>query len=336
MGMDAQRLQEYSGLVNAIANAYKRSQILFVALEGNVFGNLAAGRDTAEAIAEATGWSQRGARLLLDGLVALELLAKENGRYRNLPVAEACLVPGAPAWQGELIRHTRGSWEAWSNLETCVRTGTSTNREEIRRQGEALRHFILGMKNIASLSADQVLNAVDLGRYRHALDVAGGPGTYTIAFLKRYAGMRAALLDRPEVIEIARDEIRDAGVADRVTLIAGDCFETSWGGPYDLVFMSNIIHSFSYAQNAELVRKAFDALEPGGTLIIKDFLLENDRSGPAYGLIFALHMLVHTPAGDTYTFADAAAWTDAAGFEPGRAVPITPQTRLWIADRPRG
>ena len=333
--MDTLRLQEYSGFVHGIANAFKRSQILFVALEGNVFGHIAAGCDTAEAVAAATGWSLRGTRLLLDGLVALDLLARADGRYRNQPAAQACLVPGAPGWQGELIRHTRGSWNAWTDLETCVRTGTCAAHGEIRRQGEELRHFILGMKNIASLSAEQVLDAVDVGRYRRMLDLAGGPGTYPIAFLKRFPALRAALLDRPEVIEIARDEIRDAGLTERVTLIAGDCFETAWGGPYDLVFMSNIIHSFSGEQNRRLVRSAFDALEPGGTLIIKDFLLENDRSGPAYGLIFALHMLVHTPAGNTYTFADVALWTDAAGFEPGRTVSITPQTRLWICDRPR-
>jgi len=334
--VDKQRLQEYSGFVHGIANAYKRSQILFVGLEGNVFGHIAAGRDTAESIAKATGWSLRGTSLLLDGLVAVELLIKEHGRYRNQPVAEACLVPGAPGWQGELIRHTQGSWEAWSDLETCVRTGTCAAHGETRRQGEELRHFILGMKNIASLSAEQVLNAVDLGRYRNMLDLAGGPGTYTIAFLHRYPEMRGTLLDRPEVIEIAQDEFRHAGLGDRVTLIPGDCFETSWGGPYDLVFMSNIIHSFSYEQNARLVQTAFESLEPGGTLIIKDFLLENDRSGPAYGLIFALHMLVHTPAGNTYTFADAASWTDAAGFGPGHQVSVTPQTRLWICDRPKG
>ncbi|HOQ89426.1 MAG TPA: methyltransferase [Candidatus Hydrogenedentes bacterium] len=332
--MDTTQLMEYSGLVNGIANAYRRSQVLFVALEGNVFGLIAEGRDTAEAVAACAGWSVRGARMLLDGLVALELLEKENGRYRNSPAAEACLVPGAPAWQGEIIRHTRASWNAWSELETCVRTGTCAGHGENRRKGQDLRHFILGMKNIASLSAAQVLDAVDLSRYRCMLDLAGGPGTYTIAFLQRHPAMRAALLDRPEVIDIAREEVSAAGLADRIAFIPGDCFTVPWEGPYDLVFMSNIIHSFSFEQNAELVRTAFQALMPGGTLIIKDFLLENDRSGPPYGLMFALQMLVHTPAGDTYTFADTAAWTDAAGFRPGRAVPITPQTRLWIADRP--
>jgi SAM-dependent methyltransferase len=93
---------------------------------------------------------------------------------------------------------------------------------------------------------------------------------------------------------------------------------------YDLVFMSNIIHSFSAEENAALVKRVYDALIPGGVILIKDFIMENDRSGPAFGLIFALHMLVHTPAGGTYTYDEIKGWTDAAGFLPGNSHIIDP------------
>ncbi len=99
--------------------------------------------------------------------------------------------------------------------------------------------------------------------------------------------------------------------------------------------MSNIIHSFSSAENAGIVKKVYDALVPGGALIIKDFILENDRSGPAFSLICALHMLVHTEGGNTYTYDEIGEWTAAAGFEEGAVFSLTPQTRLWMVRKPQ-
>ena len=326
-------LQEYSTALSGIANAYRKSQTLFTAVELDVFSLLTPAAP-AEHVAEQTGCSLRGVRMLLDALVAMELLWKGEGRYGNTPMAEACLVPGGPAWQGDIIRHAAANWDAWGSLAECVRTGTcAPPANERERSGPALRNFILGMDNIARFSAQGVLGAVDLSGRRRMLDLAGGPATYAITFLGAHPALHATLFDRPAVIEIAREQVARAGLENRFTYLGGDCLVNDLGGPYDLVLMSNIIHSFGPEENALLVRKAHAALERGGTLIIKDFLVENDRSGPAYGLIFALHMLVHTPAGGTYSFDEVQSWTDAAGFGPGRVVSLTPQTRLWMVEK---
>lgn len=325
-------LTELMGQVNTIANAYKRSQILFTALDGNVFALLEQPA-TAACVAEKTGWNLRGTAMLLDGLVALQLVTKEDGAYRNGPAASACLVPGGPAWQGDILRHTQASWPAWAELARCVATGNCSNVREHDLSGEALRNFILGMDNVASFSAPEVLRAVDLSRHTRMLDLAGGPATYSVTFLQAHPQMRATLFDRANVIEIAREKIARAGLEDRFSFIAGDCLSDPLGGPYDLIFLSNIIHSFSPGQNERVVRKAHDALVPGGTIIIKDFLVDNGHTGPPWSLIFSLHMLVHTPGGGTYSFEEVQGWTDRAGFLPGRAVPLTQQTRLWIADK---
>lgn len=326
-------VQEFSTLISGVAGAYRRSQILFAGLELGVFTHLEHPASSGE-VAAKTGCSPRGMAMLLDGLAAIELLEKKDGLYVNGPAASACLVPGKPGWQGEIVRHSMGSWDAWAGLADCVRNGACGPGDERERDGAALRNFILGMQNIAQFSAVEVLNAMDFSRFRRMLDLAGGPATYSIAFLKAHPGMRATLFDRPPVVEIAREQVAAAGLTDRFGFLSGDCHTDPLGGPHDLVFMSNIIHSFSAAENARLVEKAFQVLEPGGVLVIKDFLTENDRSGPAFSLIFALHMLVHTPGGGTYSFGEVAEWTDAAGFAPGHAVPVTPQTRLWVAEKP--
>ncbi len=327
-------MMELMGQVNMIANAYKRSQILFTALDGNVFALLEEPA-TATFVADKTGWSLRGTAMLLDGLLALQLVIKEDGAYRNGEAASACLVPGAPAWQGDILRHTQASWAAWAQLPQCVATGDCSNIREHELSGTALRNFILGMDNVASFAAPEVLRAVDLSRYTSMLDLAGGPATYSAAFLKAHPQLRATLFDRAAVIEIARQKVAAAGLQDRFSYIAGDCLTDAYGGPYDLVLLSNIIHSFSPEQNESVVRRAYDALAPGGSIVIKDFLVDNDRSGPPFSLVFSLHMLVHTPGGGTYSFEEVGAWTNRAGFLPGRTVSVTQQTRLWIADKPQ-
>jgi SAM-dependent methyltransferase len=189
------------------------------------------------------------------------------------------------------------------------------------------------MSDVAKFSARQLLDILDLSAYRHLLDLAGGPATYTMAFLEAYPDMRATLFDLPEVVEIAREQVEAAGLTDRVTFLPGDLTTDDYGSGYDLVLLSNIIHSFSPETNLEMVRKCHDALDSGGTLVIKDFLVDNDRSGPAFSLMFALNMLVNTRDGDTYTFAEVEEWTREAGFVDGEVHNMTPQTRMWVAKK---
>ena len=324
-------LREWTGTISNIANAYKKSRILFTAFKAGVFDLLETPRAVSE-VARDTGWSERGTAMLLDGLVALELIEKSNNKYNNMAHASACLTKNGCAYQGNILCHTINSWDDWAALEERVRTGTCATKGE-RREGDELRDFILGMENIARLSAREVLQMVDLSQYRHVLDLAGGPATYSIAFLDAVPEMRATLFDMPAVIDIARERVALSGKENRFSYIAGDCLVDHLGSGYDLAFMSNIIHSFSTEENKMLVKRVYDALAPGGTILIKDFIVENDRSGPAFSLIFALHMLVHTPAGGTYSFDEVKAWTDAAGFQNGRAMSLTPQTRLWLAEK---
>ncbi len=325
---DLIQLREWTGRISSIADGYKKSRILFTAFQSGLF-DLLESEQSAQDVAGALGWSERGVTMLLHGLVALELVDKHRGRYHNTPLASACLAKTGCAYQGNILNHNMSSWDAWGALEDRVRTGTAAARE--KRTGAALRNFILGMSNIARISAQEVLRAVDLSGHTHLLDLGGGPASYSIAFLDACPGLRATLFDLPEVVEIAREQVAAAGLEHRFDYIAGNCLADELGAGYDLVFVSNLIHSFSSEENALLIKKAYASLVPGGTIIIKDFIVENDRSGPAYSLIFALQMLLHTPGGNTYTYEEIQEWTDAAGFESGYSLSLTPQTRLWIA-----
>ncbi|MFP4500903.1 MAG: methyltransferase [Candidatus Hydrogenedentota bacterium] len=325
-------LHEFTGKISEIANAFKQSQILFWAVESDVFSLLEKPQE-ADNVAHIQHWDPHGARLFLDGLVGIGLVEKQNNRYVNTPAASACLVPGKAAYQGAIIRHTENSWEPWARIGEAVRTGEGVVQGRQRAPRE-LRDFILGMGNIAMLSAPDLLEHIDISPYRHMLDIGGGPSTYTITFLRANPNLRTTLMDFPDVVDIAREQVDEAGLAARVDFLTGDCTKDPLGAGYDLILASNVVHILGPEQNAELVKKCFDALEPTGTLVIKDFITDPGHTGPPFSLIFALHMLLHTEQGRTYSQDEVQAWTDAAGFAPGELRTITPKTRLWIARKP--
>jgi len=315
-----------------LARGFMDSQVVFEANEAGVFP-LLENPHTPEEVASMAGWDPRATRMLLGGLLAVGLVEKDGDTYRNSEIASLCLVPGRPGYQGHILRHHHHISHQWARMGESLRSGTGIRADETDRSPEELRAFILGMSDVAKFSAGQVLEILDLSPYRRLLDLAGGPATYTMAFLEAHADMRATLFDLPEVIEIAREQVEAGELADRVAFLPGDLTTDQYGAGYDLVFISNIIHSFSPEANKEMVRKCHDALDPGGTLVIKDFLVDNDRSGPAFGLTFALNMLVGTCEGDTYTFADVEEWTREAGFIDGEVFDLTPQTRMWVVKK---
>ncbi|MBI5091922.1 MAG: methyltransferase domain-containing protein [Candidatus Hydrogenedentes bacterium] len=325
--------REWGTHINALSTAFMKSHVLFAANAAGVFALLEEPRGASE-IAQRVGWDARAARILLDALVSLELIAQTGGLYRNAPIASACLVPGKTGYQGNIVNHISNTVNQWVHVDETLRTGKALHGERHQRTPEELRAFILGMNDIGRTSAREMLDVIDLSSFRNLLDVGGGPATYTIAFLAAHPAMRGTVFDRPDVLAIAREQVHEAGLDGRVSYAAGDLTTDPLGSGYDLILVSNIIHSYSSDTNGALVRKCFDALDSGGTLIIKDFLTENDRSGPAFSLMFALRMLLANGEGDTYSFADIESWTQAAGFADGRVVDLTPQTRLWVVRKP--
>lgn len=322
---------DYIRRMDALSGGYQRSLILFAALRGNVFEHLAIPGSAGD-IALRTGWHPRGARMLLDGLVALELIEKENGIYRNAAIAEACLIEGAPYDQRQIILHRANGLEAWLGLERALTEGKGVDSEQ--REPEALRAFILGMDNIARNSARELFPRLELDACRRMLDVGGGPGTYAITFVQMRPEMRATILDLPLVLPIAQEQVRQAGLEDKIDFCPADMTKDPFPAGFDIILLSNVIHSFDAETNRRIVRECFGALEPGGRLIIKDFLMDEERSGPPFSLLFALYMFVSTSGGDTYTLHEAEDWMIEAGFEKGEAVAFTPQTRLLIAFKP--
>jgi cyclopropane fatty-acyl-phospholipid synthase-like methyltransferase len=146
------------------------------------------------------------------------------------------------------------------------------------------------------------------------LDVGGGPGTFSIAFAQAHPDLLAEVLDLGSVLPLAERHIREAGLSDRVAVRAGDLRTDDFGGGYDLVLVSAICHMLDEEENRDLFRRCAKALVAGGRVVIREFILDPDRSGPPGAALFALNMLVGTRRGNTYTEAEFRLWLEQAGF----------------------
>ncbi len=186
----------------------------------------------------------------------------------------------------------------------------------------------------ASREADAVVKAVNPGDARRLIDVGGGPGTYAVAFLKACAGLQAVIVDLPEVIPLARRYVAGSGVEDRVRFVAADFKSDQLPRGFDLAFVSAIIHMHGPDENLALFRAVYDALVPGGRIVIRDHVMDPDRTRPRSGALFAVNMLVSTAAGTTYTYEEIRSALEEAGFVRVRLIRRAEMSSLVEAFRP--
>lgn len=295
-----------------MVRGYWHARILLSAMELDLFDHLGDEELSVQEIAGRIGSDARATEILLNALVGLEFLDKREGKFANRSIARQCLVKDAPGSLWGPLMHNAFLWPRWSALTDVVRTGQSDLGE---RSPKAVESFILAMHRFASQRAATVVDHLDLDGVGRALDLGGGPGTYSCEMARRRDDLRVTLLDLPPVIPIAKRIVEENGLADRVELREGDCLVDDYGDDYDLVFVSAIIHA-NTPQEIELIfRKVFESLAPGGTLVVQDFFMDADKASPAFGAVFAINMLVATEGGATYSRDETSRWLSEAGFE---------------------
>lgn len=293
---------------------FMKSRVLFTAAELDIFTKLAGFHYTAAEMAQDGGWDQRATTRLLDCLAALGLLSKDGGRYR-LAAGSETLASTHPATILPMILHLNHIWRNWSNLSDVIRDGKNNNLKKLGDWGgEVQEAFIGAMHVIGRELAEDIAASYDASPFQRLLDIGGASGTYTMAFLRRQPQMRAVIFDFAPVLTLAKQRLSAEGFLDRVELAAGDFYTDELPGGCDLALLSAIIHQNSPAQNVELYQKIHGALLPGGAVLIRDHIMDETRTQPPAGAMFALNMLVNTTAGDTYTLAEVQEQLQAAGF----------------------
>jgi (2Fe-2S) ferredoxin/predicted O-methyltransferase YrrM len=313
--------------------AFQESRVLLTAIELDVFTAVGAGTGAAE-VARKLGTDPRATEMLLNALVAIQMLAKKDGVFHNTPAGRRYLVSGSPDDARLGLMHMVGLWTRWSTLTDCVRAGTSvTFREAEARGADWTQAFIAAMDRHALERAPIVVRAVGTEGVKRMLDVGGGSAAYSIAFARASGSLQAEVLDLAPVCAIAQEHIRKAGLSDRVKTRAGDLRSEGLGTGYDLVFVSAICHMLSPSENLDLVRRCYGAVAQGGRLVIQDFILEPGKTAPRTAALFALNMLVGTVAGSSYGVDEYRDWLTVAGFQNVERVSLPGPTSLMISRR---
>ena len=298
--------------LDQMIRGFMPSRCILSALELDIFAAVGEGA-TAEQIGAKVHANARAVGMLLNALVSLGLLSKSGSTYKNTPESARYFVQGSKDNHRNGLLHTANIWHRWSTLTDAVRTGTRIPTDK-SRSSEWTENFIAGMQRIAKDRAQLVLRALGTEGIHCVLDLGGGSGAYSIAFAKAAPDVRCEILDVPEVVPITTEYVNNAGLSGQITLRAGDMLQDEFGSGYDLVMLNAICHMFSEEQNRKLFIRARRALAPNGRLVVQDFILNPDKTGPQHAALFSLNMLVGTDAGASYSEPEYIRWMNEAGF----------------------
>lgn len=299
--------------------AFQSARIILTAYELEVFTHIGDGDVSSASVAAASKADPRAMDRLMNALVAIGLIEKNDGLFSNTDFAAKFLVKGKEAYLAG-YGHTLNMWNTWTGLTEAVISGHYKTRE--KKNTEAwTREFIAAMHMRAHHQAGEVVAKLSLENVTHVLDVGGGSGAYAIAFAHQQPKLKATIFDLPEVLKQTQTYVEAAGLGDRIFYKAGNYHSDDIGMGYDIIFLSAIVHINSYDENVQLIQTCADALNHGGQVVIQDHVMDADRTSPEAGAFFALNMLVATEKGDTYTEEEMIAWMKAAGLVDFERIP---------------
>lgn len=301
-------------------NAHQRTEALKAAIELEVFTAIGEGNSTVPEIAKRCQTSEKGMRVLCDYLTTMEMLTKQGNQYALTLDSSVFLDKRSPAYLGGATEFLCSPMltEGFKHMTEAVRKGGTAIEGEgtIGPEHPIWVKFARGMAGMMSMPAQLMAKLVDPGADQKLkiLDIAAGHGLFGIAFASQNKQAEVTAVDWKPVLEVAKENAEKAGVADRYSTIEGSAFDVEFGSGYDLVLLTNFLHHFDPPTNETLLRKVRAALADGGRAVTLEFVPNDDRVTPPEVAGFSLVMLVGTPSGDAYTFAELEQMCANAGF----------------------
>lgn len=306
-----------------------------------IFDLLDDGAKTANDIAAAIGGQIRGVRLVLNALVGLALLTRDQQRRYALTAESAeYLVSGKSTFHGAFFLLIGDPmFSEWSKLCAIVRDGRPVHRINEEQNGtKFFQQFVEHIFPIHVAAARRLAETLGMARLTtlcSVLDLAAGSGVWSIALAQASPHVTVTAVDWPGIIPLTKKITAREGVASRYRYVAGDLHAADFGGGHAIATLGHILHSEGEARSRQLLKRTFDALAPGGTIAIAEILVDANRQGPLPALLFAVNMLVNSEAGDTFSLEEITDWLHAAKFDEVRTVDVPGLApRIILASKP--
>jgi hypothetical protein len=323
-----------------MAWGYVPPLVLEAAIRHHVFDVLDSGPKDIWEVQKATGASARGLTAIMDALIGLNFLAKDDqNRFSLTPESSAFLVSTKPSFQGGLIKHcSEHLIPRWLHINEVVATGKPVSAvNEEKSGGEFFHNFVLDIFPMSYPAAQALAACMNYGADGapvRVLDLAAGSGVWGITQAQSSPRVQVTAVDWPEVIGVTKKTAGRFGLADRFSFVEGDLLDISFGSDHNVATLGHILHSEGEARGRKLLAKTFAALASGATIAVQEFLVNKERTGPVNGLFFAVNMLINTTDGNTWSFEEIGAWLEEAGFTNPRLLESPGPSPLILATKP--
>ena len=306
--------------------AFWASKTLLSAVEMEVFTELSRGPEEAHALAGRLGLHPRSSRDFLDALVALGFLERNGDRYRNSPSADLFLDKHKPSYIGGMLEMAnKRLYGHWNRLTLALRTGERQSEQPGEEDHFAalyadptrLKGFLRAMTGVSRGANLAIASQFPWADYRTVADCGTAQGDLIVQVALQNPHLDCIGFDLPEVAPVFEEYVEEQGLASRIRFQPGNFFHDPLPS-VDVIMMGHILHDWNLDEKKVLIRKAWEALPPGGAYIVYDAIIDDDRSRNAFGLLMSLNMLIETPGGFDYTGSDCVGWMKEAGFRETR------------------
>jgi SAM-dependent methyltransferase len=305
---------------------YWGSKTLLSAVELGLFTELARGPLGLEEVRARFGLHERSARDFLDALVALGMLKCEQGKYANTAATDLYLDRAKPLYMGGMLEMMSARlFRFWADLTEGLKTGQPQNEakhggdlfDTLYSNPQRLEQFLSAMTGLSLGIAHAIARKFPWSQYRSFVDIGVAQGGLAVVLAQTHQHLTGLGADLPVVGPIFEKYVASQGLRDRLRFAALDFFREPFPQA-DVVIMGHILHDWDLPTKKMLLAKAYDALPPGGSLIVFEAIIDDERRSNAFGLLMSLNMLIETRGGFDYTGADCSAWMREAGFKQTR------------------
>lgn len=320
------------------------SKTLLTAVNMELFSILAKRELSGKEIQSRLGLHNRNLYDFLDALVALGFLKrtglKETIIYKNAEDTDLFLDKNKPSYMGGILEMANNRlYPFWNDLEEGLKTGLPQNEtknggkpvfEEVYADPKKLKEFVGAMGGVQMGNFMAFAKQFDFSNYKTLCDIGGAGGFLAAHVTLNNQHMECTSFDLPPVEPIAKENIKNMGLENKVNVLSGDFFTDDFPKA-DVITMGNILHDWGKVDKKMLIKKAYDTLPKGGALVIIENIIDDNRSENAFGLLMSLNMLIETSEGYDFSAADFSELAKEAGFIEISIMPLTGPTSAAIA-----